>query len=648
MRLPHRLLPALVFALAALAALAAGTWLATAAERLTRAELDRAFAAAGIGWVTARVDGLGAHLTGRAPDEGARLAALRTAAEVVGAGRLSADIVVPPAPGLVAPVFRIEAMRNHDDLSVVGLTPAPAEAETESLLRELAAIGPGIEVADMLQSADHPAPPGWGPGLAFAVAALSRLEVAQVSVSAGRIDVRALVDSPEARTRLTAELRDLAPRGQVVNLDLTAPRPVIAPFRLRLVRDAEGTRLETCAADTEAARAAIERAARAAGLTGRFACTLALGAPSPRWGQAAELAIAAVARIGAAELTMTDLTVALQAPHDTDRAAFDRAIGRLEADLPPAFTVEAGILPAPEAEAAAAPERPRLLAVIDDQGAVTISGRLPDARVRDMVAAYAAARFGTRAVTLEARLDPDLPPGWGNRVLAGLEALTQIHHGQLTVTEARIELTGTTGNPDAGTEVAQRLAARLGAEAGVTLRLTYDEALDPVAQEPTPERCEAWVRQVLAERKITFAPGSARFDRDAVAALDRIAEVLRGCGELPLEVSGHTDSQGRDEINLTLSQVRAEAVVTALSERGVLTGAMVAQGYGSSRPVAGNDTEDGREANRRIEFALIRPAADPATLEPAERAELEAALEIAVGTPAAGQTRPPARPDRSD
>ena len=74
--------------------------------------------------------------------------------------------------------------------------------------------------------------------------------------------------------------------------------------------------------------------------------------------------------------------------------------------------------------------------------------------------------------------------------------------------------------------------------------------------------------------------------------------------ELSLEIAGHTDSQGREEMNLQLSQSRATAVLIELQRRKVLTSNYVAKGYGEVQPIAGNDTEEGREINRRIEFKL--------------------------------------------
>jgi len=77
---------------------------------------------------------------------------------------------------------------------------------------------------------------------------------------------------------------------------------------------------------------------------------------------------------------------------------------------------------------------------------------------------------------------------------------------------------------------------------------------------------------------------------------------LFNCGDIILEIGGHTDSQGREQMNLNLSQARANAVLFELQRRRILTKNIVAKGYGESEPVASNETEQGREKNRRIEF----------------------------------------------
>jgi OOP family OmpA-OmpF porin len=94
---------------------------------------------------------------------------------------------------------------------------------------------------------------------------------------------------------------------------------------------------------------------------------------------------------------------------------------------------------------------------------------------------------------------------------------------------------------------------------------------------------------VQEDNKIVFEPGSVEITEAAGEILDRIAEILPDCLHVPMEIGGHTDSQGREEMNLGLSQSRADAVLNGLLARGVLVTNLTARGYGETRPIADND-----------------------------------------------------------
>ena len=98
-----------------------------------------------------------------------------------------------------------------------------------------------------------------------------------------------------------------------MTIEISAPRPVLTPFTLRFVKDAEGARFDACSADTELARAKILAAAEAAGAVGRNSCTIGLGVPTPRWADATIAGIKAVAQLQSATLTFADADVTLLA-----------------------------------------------------------------------------------------------------------------------------------------------------------------------------------------------------------------------------------------------------------------------------------------------------------------------------------------------
>jgi OOP family OmpA-OmpF porin len=243
---------------------------------------------------------------------------------------------------------------------------------------------------------------------------------------------------------------------------------------------------------------------------------------------------------------------------------------------------------------------------------------------------------------MTARIAEGTPPGWGVRVLVALEALSELNDGSLTVRPDVIRVAGNTGNAEAQDEIARLVTGKLGEETNLVLDVTYVEALDPVAALPTPEECVERINAAIAVRKITFEPGSTSIESGALATIDRIAEALRECQTVKMEIGGHTDSQGSEGMNERLSQERADAVLSAIMARRVLTANLTAKGYGESEPIADNGTEEGRESNRRIEFRLILPETMAAGAGTADgEAAAEAADAEAAGTDTEGESAPP-------
>jgi OOP family OmpA-OmpF porin len=431
---------------------------------------------------------------------------------------------------------------------------------------------------------------------------MSSLPRAKVSVKAQHVAITAITDSASEKARLEQNLRRMAPSQIALDLKISAPRPVITPFTTRLQITEDGTSFDACSADTELAAKRIISAGKAAGATNPR-CTVGLGVPSPRWADAVTASINAVTKLGAGSVTIADADISLVATAQTTQAEFDKIVGELENALPPVFALQAK-LPQEQDPNAGPPE---FTATLSPEGQVQLRGRVNDDALRDLTTSFAKARFGSDSVYTATRVVDDLPADWATRVLAGLEALSGLSNGAITVTPELLMLTGNTGNPDASTEIASLLAGKLGEGSAFDVNVTYQTKLDPVLGLPTPDECEAEIGVIVAAGKINFEPGSATIDSSALGTMDDIATILKRCGDLRLEIQGYTDSQGREEMNLALSQSRSESVLNELRARRVVTGSFKAVGYGEESPVADNGTEAGREANRRIEFRLIRP-----------------------------------------
>ena len=601
MRLSALLTVTLTFAAAAVVSLVAANFSVKLIEENSEITVREALDDEGLTWAEVQADGLKVTLAGIAPTEALRFRARTTADSIVDSARVINEIEVESQAAIVPPRFSAEMLRSENGLSVIGLIPA--SMDREATIASFNSIDNVNNVTDLLETADYPAPDDWDVAMSFAINAMALLPRAKISVAPGEVAITAIADSATAKTQIEKTIRRRAPRDLRLSIDIAAPRPVITPFTLRFEKDADGARFDACSADTIDARTQILSAAANAGGSAEARCTVGMGVPSPNWAKAVEQAIAAVDRFDAASVSFADADITLVAAAGTDQTLFDRVVGELESALPAVFALNAQLPKLADPNAGPA----EFTATLSPEGQVQLRGRLESAGTRELAASYAKARFGSDQVYTATRIAEDLPSNWSARVLTGLQALSGLSNGALTVTPETLSLTGNTGNPDASTEIAALLAGKLGSGAVYDIDVTYQIKLDPVLGIPTPAECEAEISEVLKVRKIIFEPSSATIDDAALETMDDIAAILKRCGDVQLEIQGHTDSQGRESMNLELSQSRAESVLNQLRALRVLTGSLNAKGYGESTPIADNKTEEGREANRRIEFRLIRP-----------------------------------------
>lgn len=616
MRIPPSLLSTAAFVGGGLVAIVTAWVGVTVIENRSESVVRSRLLTEGITWAEVRASGLQVRLIGTAPNEAARFRVVNLAGSVVDSARVRDRLDVTPMRAIEAPRFSVEMLRNTDGISLIGLLPDATVVEGQATLAdEVTALASGAPVSDMLETAAFPAPEGWDAALKFGTEALKLLPRSKISVAADKVSITAISDSDAQKRRLEGELAKIRPQGLEIAIDISAPRPVLTPFTLRFLKDAEGARFDACSADTDKARDKIMAAGTAAGIEGSIICTVGLGVPTPSWADATSAGIRAVAELGAGSITFSDADVTLLAEAGTPQATFDRVVGELQAALPPVFSLQSTLPPKPSAVQEGPAEFTARLA---EDGQVQLRGRLTDDLLKSAVDSYAKARFGASKVYTATRFDPDLPDGWPVRVLAGLEALSELHDGTLTVRADTVEVAGVTGKPNGRARVAQILSDKLGQGKPFKVSVRYDEAFDPFAALPSPQECADNLNAVVTRTKISFAPGSAEIAGEAGATMDELAKILQNCPALKLEIAGHTDAQGSTEGNLALSQARAEAVLLSLQGRRAPVSGIVAKGYGEGVPVADNGSAEGREANRRIEFTLLD--AGPARQKPADDA----------------------------
>jgi OOP family OmpA-OmpF porin len=403
---------------------------------------------------------------------------------------------------------------------------------------------------------------------------------------------------------------------------------VVSPFVTRFIIDENGPRFDSCVADTPSAERRIVAAATAAGVDGRIGCTVALGTPTTRWADAVTMSMTSLEDLGGGTVTISDTDITLVAKSGSVEGNFDRIVGELENNLPDVFALEA-VLPAAPTAGNEGP--PQFIATLSPEGLVQLRGRVSDDLLNSTAENFARAKFGSADISMGTRLVDGLPQSWPIRVLAGIEALSTLSNGSVVVEPSNIVVRGNTGVQDASGLITRLLIDKLGDDAEFEVQVTYVEELDPIAALPTEEECLASILAVTEARKITFEPSSANIAGAGAAILDDIAEIVQRCPDTRNEIAGNTDSQGSEGGNQRLSQQRADAVLDGLRVRRVPVANFRAVGYGEANPIADNETEAGREANRRIEFTLIVPESteEPTALEQIEQEAADAAAEDA-------------------
>lgn len=131
-----------------------------------------------------------------------------------------------------------------------------------------------------------------------------------------------------------------------------------------------------------------------------------------------------------------------------------------------------------------------------------------------------------------------------------------------------------------------------------------DEELSPVSKDIYLQPIEVGVTVRL--KNIYFDFDKTTLKSESFAELNKVVDFLKQNPSVEIEISGHTDNKGSDDYNLNLSQGRSQAVVDYLIRQGIADHRLQAHGYGETKPIDSNDSEEGRANNRRVEFTVLK------------------------------------------
>ncbi len=316
---------------------------------------------------------------------------------------------------------------------------------------------------------------------------------------------------------------------------------------------------------------------------------LARGAP-PRFEAAALLLLNQIGKLKDGKITISDNTVHL--------SGMARELGGREAIAAALKNLPDGFSAANEIQAP-----PYIFQANKDPVAatVTFTGYVPDNIVHAAIATAASRKFFAEKVVDNLKSSVGAPASFGASVVAALGALSRLSTGTLVVSDREVKLSGDALYDGAVAEI----RAGLGKDFPKTWQYKPEITVKPAAGPVDATVCQQLFSDLLSKGKIHFEAKRANIDADSAGLLDHLIETALRCPNTNIEVAGHTDSDGEDSFNQALSEKRAQAVIDYLVKAGLPANRFTASGYGSTQPVAGNDTDDGKAKNRRIEF-LVR------------------------------------------
>ena len=149
-----------------------------------------------------------------------------------------------------------------------------------------------------------------------------------------------------------------------------------------------------------------------------------------------------------------------------------------------------------------------------------------------------------------------------------------------------------------------QIRAGLGKEFPQGWQYKADISVRPAAAGVDATVCQQLFTELLSKARIRFESGKADISVDSAGLLDRLIETALRCPNATIEIAGHTDSAGDEAANQALSEKRAQAVRDQLVKAGLPANRFTPVGYGSTQPLAGNETEEGKAQNRRIDFVV--------------------------------------------
>ncbi len=567
----------------------------------TRRTVDQAVPVQDMGWIRSRYDGAVVTLSGQAPDDAARFRVIEAVSEEINIRRID-DQIVTPEVDITGPELSIEIVQNSHMSSIIGLLPK--EPSPVELYYALDSANPNVETLNLVETLETPVDESWAEKMKYVVYLVENVSNAQISATEDEVVLETVVPDGESAEELKKKLASQAPEGYKADLNITSPRPLITPFIFEEVTKGDTVEVLRCSATDEDDLNEIREQLPTVSEDSFAACQLGLGAPTDDWGLLVSQILSDVKPLADHKLSINDTKVKMEYSDSMDAELVEQVSSDIRAALPPGFGFDSQRIVQVKSieELQEAGDSVVLNVTKDISGTASIGGALGSEAMLSNVQSIAVAKFGSGEIGFDLQLVEGLPSYWEKAVYSIVTAIASLNEGEATMTDEFLSISGTAPDAETKTRIIDSLKNDIG---DLTLQDQIIVSENSVlAAQADPLECVERINTVLNESPVQFEPSSSKISESSETVITEIAQILYECRGHEFEIGGHTDSKGSEEVNLRISQSRAQSVLDAVMATSLEFGPLTAKGYGESEPIADNDTEEGRSQNRRIEIRL--------------------------------------------
>jgi outer membrane protein OmpA-like peptidoglycan-associated protein len=191
-------------------------------------------------------------------------------------------------------------------------------------------------------------------------------------------------------------------------------------------------------------------------------------------------------------------------------------------------------------------------------------------------------------------------------ILSGCASWNKTQKGAAVGTAAGGSMGAVIGKASGNTALGAIIGAAVGGATGAVIGHQMDKQAEEIKSSVPDAKVERVGEGIIVEfnSKVLFGFDKSLISFDAKSSLDKLVSVLSSYPDTNIELQGHTDSKGSESYNQNLSEERAGSVSGYLSGKGIASSRLTIKGFGETAPKYGNDSDDGRSENRRVEFLI--------------------------------------------